>query len=106
MTVTDDDGLTDSDTVQITVKTPIDGTQDLASEVVNAALPPDVEGRLTDKLVAAISALNNGQEKAAINILQSFINMVKAQRGKTLTDAQADDWIAKAQKIVDSINAS
>lgn len=106
LTVTDDDGLTDSDTVEVTVKTPVAGTQDLMSEVVNAALPPDIESGLTDKLAAAIDALNNGQEKTAINILKSFKNMVNAQRGKALTDAQADAWIAAAQKIADSINAS
>jgi hypothetical protein len=106
LTVTDNDGLADLDTLQINVKTPVDGTKDLASEVTNTTLPPDVKSGLNDKLVAAINVLNKGQEKAAINLLNSFINMVNAQRGKALTDAQANLWIAEAQKIIASINAS
>ena len=106
LTVTDNDGLTATDTVQINVKTPVDGTKDLASEVTNTTLPPDVKSGLNDKLMAAIIVLNKGQEKAAINLLNSFINMVNAQRDKSLTDAQANLWIAEAQKIIASINAS
>ncbi|OGO66091.1 MAG: hypothetical protein A2029_11625 [Chloroflexi bacterium RBG_19FT_COMBO_47_9] len=106
LTVTDNDGLTATDTVQINVKTPVDGTKDLASEVTNTTLPPDVKSGLNDKLMAAIIVLNKGQEKAAINLLNSFINMVNAHRDKSLTDAQANLWIAEAQKIIASINAS
>ena len=106
LTVTDSDGLTASDTVQINVKTPADGTKDLASEVTNTALPSEIKSGLNDKLVAAINALNKGHEKPAINTLNAFINMVNAQRGKTITNAQANYWIAEAQKIIASIKAS
>ena len=34
------------------------------------------------------------------------INQVNAQRGKKLTDAQADELIAEAQRIIDAINAT
>lgn len=106
LTVTDNDGLNGSDIVAVTVKTPAEGTQELVSKVVNSSLSQDIENGLKDKLTAAINALNKGNKKAAINILQAFINMVNAQRGKALTNAQADAWILEAQKIINSINAS
>lgn len=106
LTVTDNDGLTDSDTAIITVKTPTQGVRDLGSEIDDAQLPEDIESGLMDKLDAAINALNKGNEKAAVNMLNAFINMVNAQRGKTITNAQADTLIQMAQNIMTSINAS
>ena len=47
--------------------------------------------------------MDKGQENAAINKLNAFINQVEAQRGKKITDGQADELIAKAQGIIDSI---
>jgi hypothetical protein len=106
LTVADNDGLTGSDTVAVTVRTPTQGTQGLVSGVSNSPIPQGIKDGLNDKLNNAINALNQGDKKAAINILQSFINMVNAQRGKKITNAQADSWIAEAQKIINSINAS
>jgi len=47
--------------------------------------------------------LNKGQENAAINKLNAFINQIEAQRGKKITDEEADTLIAEAQRIIDSI---
>jgi len=74
--------------------------------VDDAQLPQDIEEGLTDKLDAAINAINKGHEKAAMNLLNAFINMVNGQRGKSITNEQADALIQKAQDIIDSINAS
>lgn len=98
--------MTGSDTLAVTVQTPLQGTQDLISKVVSSQLPQDIKDGLNDKLTAAINALNLGNKKAAINILKAFINMVNAQRGKAITNGQADSWLAKAQMIIDSIKAS
>jgi hypothetical protein len=106
VTATDYGNNTNTVPVTYTVETSTQGTQDLKSEVSNSPVPQDIKKGLNDKLDAAINALNKGNKKAAINILQAFINMVKAQRGKKITNAQADSWIAEAQKIIDSINAS
>ena len=38
------------------------------------------------------------------NKLGAFLNQIEAQRGKALTDAQADDLAAKAQLIIDHID--
>jgi len=104
LTVTDNDGLTASDTATMTVKTPAQGVGDLGSEIDQADLPEDIDSGLMDKLDAALKAVDKGNYRAASNLLNAFINMVNSQRGKTLTDAQADALIQMAQDIMDSIN--
>ena len=46
-----------------------------------------------------------GNTTAAINKLTGFINQVEAQRGKKLSDAEADLLHDAAQSIIDAINA-
>jgi len=97
---------TATNSVTYTVLTSAQGTQNLKSGVSNSPIPQGIKNGLNAKLDAAINALNQGNKKEAINILQAFINMINAQRGKSITNAQADSWIAEAQKIINSINAS
>jgi hypothetical protein len=59
-------------------------------------LPKGTENSLTSKLQNAIQSLDNGQQNAAINKLNAFINEVKAQGNKKLTNAQADTLITEA----------
>lgn len=107
LVVTDDDGLTGVDTAAVTVKTPLQGAQALSAAMAAFPLPPDVEAGLQDKLQAAIKSLNKGKiTPAAINQLQAFINMIEAQRGKSIPDAQADLWIEEARRIIASIQAT
>ena len=56
-----------------------------------------------DNVVKAIDDLNANNNVAAINSLNAFINAVEAQRGKKLTDAQADSLIQQAQLILASL---
>ena len=66
------------------------------------------DAKLDAKLESAINALedlNQNNDVAAINSLNAFINAVEAQRGKYLTDAQADDLICKAQSIINSLSS-
>lgn len=39
------------------------------------------------------------------NSLQAFINAVEAQRGHSITNDQADELIASAQEIINSLSA-
>ncbi|MCK5560220.1 MAG: hypothetical protein KAJ51_06485, partial [Thermoplasmata archaeon] len=59
---------------------------------------------LISKLENAQKSLDKGQDNAAVNQLNAFINEVEAQRGKKLTDAQADELIAAAQSIMGNIS--
>jgi hypothetical protein len=47
---------------------------------------------------------NPQNDVAAINALQAFINKVEAQRGKKISEADADALIAKAQAIVEELS--
>lgn len=103
LTVTDDDGATDTDILIITVQIPAEATQDLISDVEDINLPGGIENSLVSVLEVAIISLDNGQENAAVNQFNALINLVEAQRGKKITEEQADELIAKAQRIIDNI---
>lgn len=53
-----------------------------------------------DGVLAALQAANAGNRMDAANKLQAFIGAVEAQRGKKLTDAQADALVELASKIL------
>jgi hypothetical protein len=84
------------------------------------ALPPsDVRDGLHDKANSTLSKFDqavdrylSGDDPPASNLfatcqnkLNAFLHLLDAQRGKALTVAQADDLAAKAQQIIDDIDA-
>ena len=87
----------------VTVQTPAEATQDLISDVEGFNLPSGLKNSLVSKLESVIKSLDKGRENAAINELNAFINQVEAQRGKKITDEEADTLIAIAQWIIDNI---
>ena len=87
----------------MTVQIPAEATQDFISDIEDIDLPVGVENSLVSVLEVAIISLDNGQENAAVNKFNAFINLVEAQRGKKITEEQADELIAKAQRIIDNI---
>ena len=106
LTVTDDDGATGTDTATITVQTPAQATEDLITTVESLELAQGVENSLKAPLEAAIDALERGNDKAAIGQLNAFINHVEAQRGKKLSEEEADSLIETAERIIASIESS
>ena len=103
LTVTDNDGLTGTDTAKITVKTPAEIVQDLIIKVDGLGLPSDIEKGFNDKLIAAKAQITQNKYTPARNVLNAFINQVNAQRGKALTTAQANVLISIAQRIINLI---
>jgi len=81
----------------------IEAIQALISAIEDLNLPHGTENSLISKLENAIDSLDRGQENAAINKLNAFINQVGAQRSKKIADEQADELIARAQRIIDNI---
>ncbi len=65
-----------------------------------------IENSLISKLRGAKAALERGQQHVAINKLNAFINQVKAQRGKKVTEDQADELIAYANGIISALGAN
>ena len=103
LTVTDDDGAVDTDTVTISVITPEEAIEDLISFVEELGLPKGLENALIAKLDGAIEALENGQDTAAKNKLGAFINLVEAQSGKKITVEDAGELIDTAEWIIENI---
>ncbi len=103
LTVTDNDGLIGSDTVEITVKTPAETLKDLITNVDDLGLPKGIEQGLLAKLDTAQKKIAQEQYTPARNALNAFMNDVNGQRGKSLTPAQADELVATTQQIINSI---
>lgn len=95
-TAGDAGGNTASASFQVTVKGASTQIDDLISFVRGLNLPAGLTNSLVQKLGNAQDAPNTN---AACNQLGSFINEVKAQRGKELTAAQADQLVGDAERI-------
>jgi len=90
--------------IDITVQSdPAVAILDLIDTVEDMNLQQGIDNSLDAKLDAAANALddvNQNNDVAAINSLNAFINAVEAQRGARITDAQADELIARANSII------
>lgn len=91
--------------IQISVEEddPVVLVQDLIDTVEAMNLQQGIENSLDAKLDAALNALddlNENNDVAAINSLESFINAVEAQRGKKITNEQADILVEDATYII------
>ena len=103
LTLTDDDGASAIDQMKVTVQTPAEACMDLIATVESMNLQHGIENSLDAKLEAvqdALVAANAGVRSDAINKLEAFINAVEAQRGKELTDIQADELVDYANRII------
>jgi hypothetical protein len=58
------------------------------------------------KLNSALRSLSKGNQNAAINKLNALINEIEAQRGKAISESDADELIAQVQDVIDEINAA
>jgi len=76
-----------------------------ATSEINAS--NGVLNSLDAKLESAFEALddvNENNDLSAVNKLQAFINAVEAQRGKHISEDEADSLVAAAQEIIDMLN--
>lgn len=78
---------------------------DLSSLVTSLDLPRGIEQSLLAELEAAGSAVDRGDESAAIGQLGAFMHHVDAQRGHHIDDADADALITAAEAIIDSLRS-
>ncbi len=101
----DDDAGFDSGSAYVFASDPvIVAIEDLFATVVSLNLQQGIENALDAKLDAAIQSLddvNQNNDVAAFNMLNTFIQNVEAQRGSKLTDAAATQLVAGAQAIID-----
>ena len=103
LTVTDDD-LTDTDTVEIIVQTPVEAIGELIITLKNLKFSKGIEKSLTVHLDNAINGLENHHTQGTMGKLNGFINQVEGlQKSKNLTEDQANILIAVVHRIIDSI---
>jgi Secretion system C-terminal sorting domain len=96
------DGLGDACDATVDVCGAIDG---LIADVENLGLESGLENALVSKLENAKSSFQNGNNNATIGKLNAFINQVQAKSGNGIDPADAAALIAKAQAIINAINA-
>lgn len=97
--VIDQDGDVAEYSASVTVKSPTRGTTDLRTAIGTALLAPDIRNALPANLDAVLKAIASGKIKTACAALSDFINQVKAQRGKAISAATADQWILEAMRL-------
>ncbi len=76
---------------------------DFIADILASSIPQGIQNALTSKLSNAKNSFINGQSNAAINKLNAFINQVMALSGGAIPTALAEQWIARAQMLIDAI---
>jgi virginiamycin B lyase len=87
----------------IPAPTPPPTIADLIAEVTGAGLPHGTERSLLVKLDNAQRKVDGGQIAVACNGLDAYLNKVRAQNGKKLDPAYAQDLIDTARAVQDAL---
>jgi hypothetical protein len=77
--------------------------ESLSDEVADIEISENMENHLNNKIDAAVNAItdsNDNNDHAAIKALEAFIKQVEAQRGKKISEEDADTLIAQAEAII------
>jgi hypothetical protein len=80
-------------------------TKELVELVESLGIDGGTANSLISKLENAFKSLQSDNTGSAIGALNAFINQASAQRGKKLSDAQANLLITEAQLIIDELNS-
>ncbi len=72
----------------------------LIPNVVNLSLPDGLENSFLTKLDSAALSLDSGNDRSAANALNAFVNKVEAQRGKKVSDADAESLVSDAEGAI------
>jgi Glycine rich protein/RTX calcium-binding nonapeptide repeat (4 copies) len=84
--------------------TPTPTIATLIQSVADLKLPPGLTTNLRKPLITAQNYLDAGRVAAACNQLASFISYVQARSGNKIPAADADDLIAEAEDVRESLN--
>ncbi|MFC1488583.1 DUF1566 domain-containing protein [Thermodesulfobacteriota bacterium] len=81
----------------------IDVIEDLPQVIEDINLPSGTESSLTSKVENAQASIDRGNIETAIHQLEAFINQIEAQRGKKISEEDADMLIEYATNLIDSL---
>jgi hypothetical protein len=93
------------DTLEITAPTPTELVTELLADLDEMEIEDGFVNSLEAKLNGALSAFNEENVEGGIEELNAFINAVQAQRGKKISEGDADFLIASATSIIDMARA-
>jgi len=77
-----------------------DSIFELLEDIQSMELPSGLEDSLETKLSDTLDLISDEEYNAASNQLQAFINQIEAQRGKKLSEEQADQLIESTEVII------
>lgn len=105
-TVRDSHGVTATATVTVNVQVPLDDGFDLVrSQIGGLPLNSGEQNSLASKLDAALKSLSKGNDNAAVNQLNAFINQIWAlKKSGRLSDATAEWLVFEANQLIDLIS--
>jgi hypothetical protein len=84
---------------------PDDSIGEILVDIEAMGLHAGLEDSLETKLSDALDSIADEEYDEASNQLEAFINQVEAQRGKKLTEGQADQLIESAEIIIYMISS-
>jgi type VI protein secretion system component Hcp len=87
----------------LTVLSAGQATNEVLFQVNAASLPSALKSALASQLQAAIDLFNQGKTIPGVTLLSTFMQHVRAQRGKKIDVGLADVLIAAAQRIIDAV---
>ena len=101
-------GVVDMGAYEAPMLDPVELLLNLMQDVMDVNLQHGIENALVAKLEAALQVLedvNGNNDVAAVNSLDAFINLVEAQKGKKISDMDANALIAAAQEIINLLES-
>lgn len=104
LSVTDVEGLSDTDDAVVTVESPAEALAGFIEEVgAHPILPAGLLHSFEVKPMNALRALERGDTDPALGLLGAFINHVEAQAGKAIPHEDAEELLAMTERIMASI---
>ena len=82
-----------------------DSVENLPTVIARLDLQEGIENELTSVVENAAKSLARGNNRAAIQQFQAFINKIQAQRGKKIPEGLAEMLIRYAQSVIQQIQA-
>ena len=81
----------------------IDTIDDFPLVIEDLNLPAGTENSLASKIENAQASIEDGNTNAGVNKLEAFINQVEAQRGKKISEEEAEMLIKYATNLIDEL---
>lgn len=103
VTVTDDDGGTDTSSMSVVVKSPSSSTDAIRGIIIGLKIPKGLKNNLLSILENLPHLLKHHKVHAVIHQLQAFIYFVEAHSGKSLPRAQAKELIQTTRMVIDTL---